>query len=1129
MSDYVTIKHPVMGDVQLRKDLVGTLTPVQFNRLVVEQAAKYVKENDIDIDPFATHFVNEVTSTMRGIQELTGMGEFSEDNRDKQRTTSMLRDFKAEVALSSDPVWGYTGLVTGAILDPVTLPLAFTKLLKLGRIADMAVGGMASGAVGGVLSPIREEYGESRQQHLMYGAAFGAALGTGLGVLFRKWGVDNAADAQKLYNEASDSVKKQMEADATNLSENPDFKSAAEKAKHEKSEEQSLLNTKEEVTPQKVAEEQAKVAQRKYVNEQLDAEKKQADTNIQNEAQKMRDEAETLPDLGTRKANDGQVRSLEKQLGQLDEQIAGLKRAKQATKANKKATGKTNRRRAKAIDERIQATEIHKADVEASLEPMRQRQRDYRALETTRKDIEAYDATGELPARLKDLTFNDPRVTRQEAPFKEPARPDVPQGAIDPLTQGGQGPFAVSPTRQSVQAANVTPPVAPVLPPKTPTQSPAPTPTPTASASPTPAAGLPTQTPRQKPQGKVAQTLDYYLGSLSTRLRERFPTIYLRLQKYETHIQQVGQRRIRESEPFFKELKQLPPNLKQAVELALMNGRFDIVNELLPPHMLKHLGVIRKELKAIHAELKSRGIDVAHRDNYFPRRVKDLKGLREALGREHDGAFTKAIEEFKVKNGLKELTPDQEAEIINKVVQGIFKDKSRISVGSVGKRSVNDIPLEYIKFYEDPASALTHYYRTMTELTAKYDFFGKSVVRNVTTDANGKEVVDVSVRNDESVGNMIGDALVRYDASNDEQQELIQMLGARFIEGEKGMHALMAGYRDVGYATTIANVMSAILNLTDIATSAALHGIRNTIASMFGKMNGNKYNMIQMGIDHTIAHELQDNRTTAKALQRLFKWSGFASVDMYVKNTAINAAMRKHEALAKTEKGRAKLRKEWGRYYEGDTEALINDLRLGNVTENTKLLAFNEITDLQPTALSQHPEAYLRNPNWRIVYTLKSFTLKQLDIVRRKVVQEAAKGNPVTAAKNLFLLSTFFTAADMGVRTVQDWIQGKDMNPEDIPTRAMWTLFGVAGMNQYVYERYLSQGDLYGGLVATLAPPKAAWDGVTKLKRETTKMLKGEEYNFAKAARAVPIAGPLIYSLYGGGAALHNERLAKED
>ena len=41
--------------------------------------------------------------------------------------------------------------------------------------------------------------------------------------------------------------------------------------------------------------------------------------------------------------------------------------------------------------------------------------------------------------------------------------------------------------------------------------------------------------------------------------------------------------------------------------------------------------------------------------------------------------------------------------------------------------------------------------------------------------------------------------------------------------------------------------------------------------------------------------------------------------------------------------------------------------------------------------------------------------------------------------------------------------------------------------------------------------------------------MEGEEYNYAKLSKELPVVGSLIYSHFGGGKENYNERLAKED
>lgn len=200
-----------IGTVAITDEEMQQYTPDQFRQKLVKEYAEYAEENDVDIDSFSRQFAKEFTSTSRGIQELfTG-----------ERTTDARSDFLAEVALEKDPLAGYGGMIIGALADPVTLPFAFAKLFKLGRIGF----GALAGAAGGGLGAVREEYGESRFANALFGAGIGGVLGAGVNVLMRKFNVKTPEELQKIADEGGAEAQKLAE-EIEKLAEEPEVKQA---------------------------------------------------------------------------------------------------------------------------------------------------------------------------------------------------------------------------------------------------------------------------------------------------------------------------------------------------------------------------------------------------------------------------------------------------------------------------------------------------------------------------------------------------------------------------------------------------------------------------------------------------------------------------------------------------------------------------------------------------------------------------------------------------------------------------------------------------------------------------------------------------------------------------------------
>jgi hypothetical protein len=280
---------------------------------------------------------------------------------------------------------------------------------------------------------------------------------------------------------------------------------------------------------------------------------------------------------------------------------------------------------------------------------------------------------------------------------------------------------------------------------------------------------------------------------------------------------------------------------------------------------------------------------------------------------------------------------------------------------------------------------------------------------------------------------------------------------------------------------------------------------------------------VDIGID-SIGQEFTDARKTAKLLNKLFTVSFFRKIDRLGKETFMNAALRKNFKLMKTSSGEAAFRKKWGKFYGDDIESIVADLKAGKVTEPIKFHTFNELSGVQPVTMSEMPQAYLDNPNGRILYALKSFTLKQYDVVRREIVQEYQNGNKLAAAKKAAVLAGYLSAANVGTQTIKDLLLNRDVSVDDLPNKALWALTGVFGLNKYVSDKYISQGKITDAAIETLAPATPIIDAIT----EGAVMLTDEDADASRLLRSVPLFGPILYNYFGGGLEKYNERMEKE-
>jgi len=610
--------------------------------------------------------------------------------------------------------------------------------------------------------------------------------------------------------------------------------------------------------------------------------------------------------------------------------------------------------------------------------------------------------------------------------------------------------------------------------------------------------------------------IDRLLGTLSTRVKNISVPVFGRLRRYESNAHQQTATKLQRADDFLQTIQSAPKSVQTNLNRQLLNGNYDAAKALIRtynPDAVNLVDDIPKLLDETFEELKSAGhTDLVKRDKYFPRVVKDLEGLLNSMGRAKKSEVDRAIEKFAENKGvpIDKVTLEEQGEIIDKILRGFRLTTDGQKLRFAKPRRIETITPEQLQYYASPAESLQMYIRNAVNDIERRKFFGRAQENN---DAG---VLDVN----RSIGRFIAEEKQKGNVASDDVAELSEMLASRFVGGEQTPGQITQFLRDTGYAGTIANPISAITQLGDLATSGAMYGVRNTLVSMFSPK---QVKVVDLGLQRTISEEMVNPSATGRILNNLFKASGFQRVDQLGKETTINAALRRFQNLARTEKGRSQLRKEYGEVFGEEFDSLINDLQARVVSPNVKELAFNVISDVQPVTRSEMPQTYLENPNGRLLYMLKSFTLKQYDIARRNIMQEWNKGNKMKAVRNASLLFGYLAAANTGTQIAKDILLGREVSPEEIPDRAMWALLGVYGFNQYLSERYFERGDIKGAAANILMPATPLMDSALSLGKQLSDEDK-EDDTAMTYLRSIPVVGPIVYAWFGGGAEDYNER-----
>jgi len=172
------------------------------------------------------------------------------------------------------------------------------------------------------------------------------------------------------------------------------------------------------------------------------------------------------------------------------------------------------------------------------------------------------------------------------------------------------------------------------------------------------------------------------------------------------------------------------------------------------------------------------------------------------------------------------------------------------------------------------------------------------------------------------------------------------------------------------------------------------------------------------------------------------------------------------------------------------------------------------------------PKYYLNHPNGRMFYMLKTFTIKQFDIMRRTALDDIAAGRIGRGTKRLAAHNGALLAAGMSVETLKDSIRGREVDFHDKLVSGIYRNYGTSEqMTTTLFGRSATatregkKASLTKAFSSLALPPvniaDDAWDDLMHL---------GQQFNSFKH---MPLAGALLYNWFGGGLEEANERLTK--
>ena len=563
-------------------------------------------------------------------------------------------------------------------------------------------------------------------------------------------------------------------------------------------------------------------------------------------------------------------------------------------------------------------------------------------------------------------------------------------------------------------------------------------------------------------------------------------------------------------EPFIKKFNKQTLPIKGAFKAAVMNGDFNMADRIASSKGLDgEWKDVKKWLDEMFEKAKDSGIDIGKRENYFPRMVTDSLGLQEELS--SSGMIDRWIKEEAGKLG-RQLSDEERAKIVSTRMRGfgtnnnmVYLPKSRIEK----ERVVDIIEPRMMKYYGDPIESLVSYNELLNRTIAVNKFFGKGNVKNLD---------DGSI---DWIGT-IGNLAAKSNLSPEKQKELQSLLVARYGSGHPTKQ--ISALKNMVYITQMNSFLSAVTQLGDMLPSMYANGIMDTIKAVFTKRG---VTMKDLGLDR-ISAEINKGGVTNWIADKVFTLNGIKLVDKFGKETFINASLNKYKRDAKiflkTGKENTSI-KEIRNVLGEDADKTIKMFAKGNTEEiknsdDSLYVLFNKLSRLQPISMSEMPEAYLKHPNARFLYALKTWTIKTLDFIREESFDKMIKGDPKEKAQglaNLVMLVTLYTAAGAGTDYIKNALQGKEQ--ESLTDSAANNMLKILSLNKYMLDSFVEKGPA-GAFASAYIPGATSMDDVVKDfsdNRKKAESGQGMDWSEYRSIKYIPFIGRKLYYSKGRG------------
>ena len=619
---------------------------------------------------------------------------------------------------------------------------------------------------------------------------------------------------------------------------------------------------------------------------------------------------------------------------------------------------------------------------------------------------------------------------------------------------------------------------------------------------------------KQTTKSIVPKSVDKFIQPISDRIRKISPRLWTKTQDSIRKAMELSHQTMTTVDPFLRKVERLRWTNKaayRAIHKAMFEGDTNI-EKLVLDHMgdtaVADLKLYRSAMDHIFDLSQQVNPKLRKQENYFPRWLTDFEVLKKELSIADKTRIDKIIADKaeKLKRGSKGLTEEEVRDIYNKYIQGHYDTKKvKMTPSGTKHRRVTGISEDLIeKAYARPAAAAHSYIKQMAN-----DIYRKKMFGDTVNKAYGDNITD-----------SIGAIAQKYGKSAEDIDELKTLYNLLYVEGTRSPKKIVQTFKDLGYSSLLGNPLSAITQIGDIFLSAGKIGAMNTFSGLAKSITGRGLSPKEFGLMDNVIEELVSTGKTKVILEKALSLSGFKAIDRLGKATLMNGALRKIHKQAHTKEGLNQLRKKWGEAFGEEWTDVENALRKGEINSNIKTMVFSELADIQPITLLEMPEMYLKHPNGRLAYMLRTFTMKFMNLLRRDMLDKFTSGDRKQAIINGTILLSALNAGGMTADTMKDLLLGRETDTKDTIVDNLIKSTGI--MTRYSAEKIATSREPVTEFMHSLLPPLNWMDPAARAMREYASTGEVRRETKADVWKSVPVIGQLYYNYGLGGLEKYN-------